>query len=78
MRETNVDLTARGMTPISSSPHPAVVDLSQEKEQSAPPSSPPDRAEYDDTGPAACEDDLEMEEFVPQGLGEDSVEGASE
>ncbi|KAH7078893.1 hypothetical protein BKA63DRAFT_507349 [Paraphoma chrysanthemicola] len=78
MRETNVDHTARGMTPTSSSPHPAVVDLSQEKEQSAPPSSPPDRAEYDDTGPAACEDDMEMEEFVPQGLGEDSVEGASE
>ncbi|KAH7078195.1 hypothetical protein FB567DRAFT_533373 [Paraphoma chrysanthemicola] len=76
MREANVGPTARKMTLISSPPRPAVVDLAQEKGQSPPPSTPPDRPDYD-IGLAAYEDDMEMEEFVPQGLGEDSVDGAS-
>lgn len=52
---------------------PISKESSNEKEQSGPPSSPP----YEE-GPMVLGDEMEMEEFVPQALGEDSVGGASE
>ncbi|KAF1913695.1 hypothetical protein BDU57DRAFT_520659 [Ampelomyces quisqualis] len=52
-----------------------IIDSSTEteNEQNAPPSSPPIEARS-----LALDDDVEMEEYVPQGLGEDSVGGAKE
>jgi hypothetical protein len=48
---------------------PILIDSSNEDERNDPPSSPP----VDDV-PVAMDEDMEMEEYVPQGLGEDSVE----
>ncbi|KAF2031277.1 hypothetical protein EK21DRAFT_63545 [Setomelanomma holmii] len=55
-----------------------VTTLSNRKERSVPPWSPPVEPDYDEIQEAAVyEDDMEMEEFVPQGLGDDDIVGAS-
>ncbi|EAT92191.2 hypothetical protein SNOG_00696 [Parastagonospora nodorum SN15] len=48
---------------------PILIDSSNEDEQNDPPSSPPVAEDAADT-----DEDMEMEEHVPQALGEDSVE----
>jgi hypothetical protein len=53
--------------------NPIVVDLSNETEQIDPPSSPPVAKEI-----AVLGEDVEMEDYVPQGLGEDCIERADE
>jgi ribosomal protein S30 len=63
---TDDDVTSRIQDPI-------LIDSSNEDERIDPPSSPPMR-----DVPAEMEDDMEMEEFVPQGLGEDSIGGADQ
>jgi hypothetical protein len=52
---------------------PIFVDLSNEKETNAPPSSPPVAKES-----IVLDEDIEMEDYVPQGLGEDCIDGAEE
>ncbi|KAF2819942.1 hypothetical protein CC86DRAFT_429381 [Ophiobolus disseminans] len=52
---------------------PISIESSNEEEPTIPPSSPPVQQ-----GPLFLDEEMEMEEFVPQGLGEDSVGGASE
>jgi len=63
----------RKLTAITATQRPISIESSNEKEQSAPPSSPPFEQES-----IAVDDEMELEEYVPQGLGEDSVGGASE
>jgi hypothetical protein len=58
-------------TAPSRSQSPIRIDSSNEKEQNELPSSPPIAEE-----PAIVDEDLEMEEYVPQALGEDSIGGA--
>jgi hypothetical protein len=54
------------------SQHPAIIESSNETELDVPASSPPIEEDTVVDG-----DETEMEEFMPQGLGEDSMEGAS-
>jgi hypothetical protein len=60
-------------TAPAQSQDPIIVDSSNEKEQNEPPSSPP-------LGkvPTILDEDMEMEEYVPQALGEDNVKGEPE
>ncbi|KAH3987695.1 hypothetical protein HBI80_100580 [Parastagonospora nodorum] len=59
-----------GKSVVSSQiPDPILIDSSNEDEQNDPPSSPPVAEDAADT-----DEDIEMEEHVPQALGEDSVE----
>lgn len=57
--------------PQQQSPRPISIDSSNENEPIVPPSSPPVVELASDS-----DDDIEMETLVPQGLGEDAVEGA--
>jgi hypothetical protein len=50
-----------------------VISITSSVENCAPPSSPP----IERRDKVAFDDDTEMEEYVPQGLGEDTTEGAS-
>jgi hypothetical protein len=52
---------------------PIIINSSNEKEPSLPPSSPPSAQHIIDS-----DEDMEMEACVPQALGEDSTEGAME
>jgi hypothetical protein len=54
---------------VTQTRHPVFIDLSNEDERNDPPSSPP----VEDM-PMALDEDVGMEEYVPRGLGEDSLE----
>lgn len=54
---------------VTQTQHPILIDSSNEDEQNDPPSSPPVEEE-----PIVLDEDMEMEEYVPQGLGEDAME----
>ncbi|KAL5119499.1 hypothetical protein ACEQ8H_002564 [Pleosporales sp. CAS-2024a] len=73
-RELAVKASGQETTMPSPTQKPIFIDSSSnEDEPKDPPSSPPVSKKLADV-----DEDLEMEEFIPQGLGEDSMDGAAE